>query len=286
MASASLDVRVDAAGAQLSSLRHRAYGELLWGAEPIWPQHAPNLFPIVGQLADDTLLHRGERYPMGRHGFARKREFRWIERKADACALALEDDADTRKQYPFAFRFEIRYAVTAEALDVTYSVFNTGRETLPASVGAHPAFRWPLVEGNAKERYTLDFSQPEPGPVRRLQSGLLEAREYASPIQGRSLHLSDSLFEADALIWLDPVSTSVRYAASDATPGAPAIEVSWQGFRDLGVWSKPGAAFLCIEPWYGYASPIDFTGDFDTKPGLLHIPPGQSDTLGIRVSVK
>jgi len=285
MTSETLDVRVAAAGAQLVSLRHRAYGELLWGAEPIWPQHAPNLFPIVGQLASDTLRYRGKRYPMGRHGFARKRDFRFVQRNDVECVMALEDDSDTLEQFPFPFRFEIRYAVSAEALGVTYSVSNTGRETLPASVGAHPAFRWPLVEGTPKDRHTLEFSKPEPGPVRRLRRGLLEAREYASPVEGRTLHLSEALFDADALIWLDPAGTSVRYTASDAKLSAPAIEVSWQGFRDLGVWSKPGAAFLCIEPWYGYASPLDFTGDFDTKPGLLHIAPGQSRMLTMRIAV-
>jgi hypothetical protein len=78
------------------------------------------------------------------------------------------------------------------------------------------------------------------------------------------------------------VSRSVRYAA----PGAPTIEVSWEGFRDLGIWSKPQAAagdFLCIEPWYGTASPAGFAGDFRTKPGLMLIPPGDRRVLLYRV---
>ena len=152
---------------------------------------------------------------------------------------------------------------------------------LPVSVGAHPAFRWPLADGVEKEEHTLEFSDAEPTPVRRLQDGLLQTRDYETPIAGRTLRLGDSLFTDDALILDRLSSSSVRYTA----PGAPTLEVSWDGFRELGLWSKPGAAFLCIEPWYGYASPVGFEGDFDTKPGLLHIQPGLSATLEMRIRI-
>ena len=281
MASDSLSVTVAATGAELSSLRHRDYGEMLWQAEPIWPQHAPNLFPIVGQLPDDTLLHDGKRYTLKRHGFARRSEFTWRERSADSCALVLEDSAETRRAYPFAFRFTISYTVVDALLRVEYAVTNTGPVTLPAAVGAHPAFRWPLAAGIAKDRHTLEFSDPEPSPVRRLQDGLLQSRDFESPIDGRTLQLNEALFAPDAVILDRLASTSVRYSA----PGAPTIEVSWDGFRELGLWSKGNGAFLCIEPWYGYASPVGFEGDFETKPGLLHIAPGHTETLGLLIRI-
>ena len=52
------------------------------------------------------------------------------------------------------------------------------------------------------------------------------------------------------------------------------MEISWERFRELGVWSKPGGApFLCIEPWRGFASPADFDGEFSDKPGVMQIAP-------------
>ena len=73
-----------------------------------------------------------------------------------------------------------------------------------------------------------------------------------------------------------PASHSVRFAAQRG----PSIEVSWEGFRELGIWSKPkGAAFICIEPWHGFASPADFDGEFNDKPGLMHIARGESRIL-------
>jgi hypothetical protein len=59
--------------------------------------------------------------------------------------------------------------------------------------------------------------------------------------------------------------------------------VAWEGFRELGIWMRPGGDFLCIEPWYGTASPADFGGEFHDKPGLMLIPPGDRRVLTMRV---
>ena len=89
-------------GAELTALRLRGR-DLLWDAGPLWPRHAPLLFPVVGALAGDTLRHRGAAYPMPKHGFARDRAFDWQGWSETACALALRDDDRTRAAYPFPF---------------------------------------------------------------------------------------------------------------------------------------------------------------------------------------
>ena len=66
------------------------------------------------------------------------------------------------------------------------------------------------------------------------------------------------------------------------------IEVSWEGFEQLGVWTRMTGAtgcadFLCIEPWHGTASPADFAGEFRDKPGLMLIPPGDRRVLTMRI---
>jgi galactose mutarotase-like enzyme len=96
------------------------------------------------------------------------------------------------------------------------------------------------------------------------------------------LPLAEGLFADDAII-LDAVnSRAVRYEGG----AGPSIEMAWDGFRELGVWSKPeGAPFVCIEPWRGFASPADFDGAFTDKPGLMHIAPGSAETLRLRITV-
>ncbi|MET3592710.1 MULTISPECIES: aldose 1-epimerase family protein [Mesorhizobium] len=269
-------------GAELVSLRDAEGTELLWQAGPAWRRHSPVLFPIVGRLKGDQLRHRGQNYPMTQHGFARDRRFDWAEQGPSSCTLVLTDDADSRIHYPFAFRLAISYSLEPRQLGVTFEVGNTGDEVLPASIGAHPAFNWPLLPELPKEAYRLTFADNEPAPIRRLKDGLMLPQPQPTPIEGKTLTLSERLFDDDAVILDRPASASVRYAAEHG----PAIEMSWQGFNELGVWSKPGGApFLCIEPWHGVASPVDFDGEFAEKPGVMLIEPGAKRTLTYRIAI-
>jgi len=279
MSNGTLSAMVKSDGAELCSLRDTAGDEMLWQAASIWPRHAPVLFPIVGRLKNDTLRHDGKAYRLTQHGFARDKRFAWLNRSATACRLVLHEDGETRAVYPFAFRLEIAFALDDDAIEQSFMVTNPGRGVLPASLGAHPGFAWPLVDGVDKTAHVLEFAETETAPVWRLADGLLQARAEPTPVAGSTLALDPALFEADALILPSPASRSVRYTA----PGAPAIEVAWEGFSDLGLWSRTGADFLCIEPWHGTASPTDFDGEFLDKPGLMLIPPGERRTLSMRI---
>jgi len=281
--SSGIEATIKAQGAELCSLKDAQGNELIWQAGTAWPRHAPLLFPIVGRLKNDQLRHQGATYPMTQHGFARDQLFDWGERDAAACSLTLRDSAVTRAHYPFAFRLAVTYRLQAADLDVTLAITNTGDEMLPASIGAHPAFNWPLVEGVAKESYRLTFSDQEPAPIRRLKDGLMRAKSQPSPIRGKTLALSERLFDDDAIILDRLASRTVGLAANRG----PSLDVSWIGFRELGIWSKPGGApFLCIEPWRGFASPSDFDGEFADKPGIMQITPGASQVLNYRLGIR
>lgn len=282
--SSTVTATIKAQGAELCSLKDGDGTEFVWQAGPEWPRHAPLLFPIVGRLANDELRHRGKAYRMTQHGFARDSRFAWGAREESRCTLVLEGSETTRALYPFAFRLTAGYALDESGLDLTLTIANTGTETLPASVGGHPAFNWPLQPGEVKESYALTFANTESSPVRRLDGGLLRAATEPSPVEETVLPLSESLFADDAIIFDRIESKSVRYAARQAT--GPWLKMSWRGFRELGVWSKPsGAPFLCIEPWRGYASPASFDGEFSDKPGLMHIAPGAEEQLSFRIEV-
>lgn len=283
--SGSLTATVKAHGAELCSLKDGGV-EFLWQAGPQWPRHAPLLFPIVGRLANDELRHRGKTYRMTQHGFARDSRFAWAERGESRCTLVLDDNETTRELYPFPFRLTAAYALDESGLDLTFTIANTGKETLPASIGGHPAFNWPLQPGAAKQDYALTFERAEPSPVRRLDAGLLRPAAEPSPVEGDALALTESLFVDDAIIFDRIDSHSVRYARGQGASTGPWLKMSWRGFRELGVWSKPsGAPFLCIEPWRGHASPAGFQGEFTDKPGLMHIAAGAEEQLSFRIEV-
>ena len=282
MASGMLRASIARRGAELTQLGGAGGSEVLWqGSEP-WPRHAPNLFPIVGMLAGDTLRHAGKAYRVTQHGFARDRDFTWLEATPTSARLELRDDVATRAVYPFAFRFEIAYAIAGNELEITFTVENPGAATLPASFGAHPAFRWPLLPGIAKTDHVLTFGADEPAPIRRARGGFLAPERHPTPIRDRRLPLSDDLFTVSAIVMDAPASAWVRYAA----PGAPAVTVSWDsGFPNLGIWARPDAALICIEPWHGMASPDGWDGDFVDKPGIMRIPPGERRRAVHRIAI-
>ena len=268
-------------GAELQALRLGAT-DLLWNAAPLWPRHAPLLFPIVGGLKGDVLHHEGATYPMPKHGFARDRDFTWVLRSASSCTLELRDDAQTQAAYPFPFRLRVSFELDKAGLRMDIALHNPGPDPLPASLGLHPAFCWPLVPGLPKASHQLRFQENEPGPLRRLDAkGLLAPNAHPTPIRDRVLPLSEALFKDDALIFLEPRSRGLRFEAE----GAPSLDLRWEGFPHLGIWTKPDptSSFLCIEPWEGHASPSDWDGAFSEKPGSFILPPRGTRTWQLAI---
>jgi len=283
ISSDELRVSVKRRGAELCRLRTGAGLDLLWDGDPaFWSGQAPVLFPVVGALEGGLLRHQGQAYPMPRHGFARERDFRMVMLSAHACRFRLEDDPGTRASYPFPFRLDIGFALLEAELTVEYELHNPGDHDLPASFGAHPAFRWPLLPGQDRTAHRLEFEKREADLLPGVSpGGLLTGPVRPSPLKGRILALQDSLFTEDALVFNPVQSRALRYSG----PGAPTLQVGWDGFPDLGVWSKPGAGFVCIEPWRGHASPVGFDGEFTDKPGVFLVRPGAAATARYTVRV-
>ena len=274
---------IASAGAELQSL---CLGGLdwLWSAGPLWPRHAPLLFPVVGGLQNNLLRHHGQTYPMPKHGFARDLAFTWTDRAATTCTLELRDSLATRVAYPFSFRLTVAYQLMGSGLRMTLHLHNPAETPLPSSLGLHPAFRWPLEAKIPKAAHRLVFEQDEPAAHRRLDAlGLLAPERHPTPIQGRVLALSEDLFTEDALLFLEPRSQGLRFEAE----GGPGLSLHWEGFPHLGVWAKPdpGPSFLCIEPWEGYASPADWDGEFREKPGSFLLAPGATRHWALRIGL-
>lgn len=281
--SPELHVEVNPLGAQLSVLRDRNGSDLLWNGDPaVWNGRAPLLFPIVGELANGRYCVGGESYHLSRHGFARGRLFQVIAATADTATFRLQADESTLPIYPFRFELDVRFAVSGAALSITSSVRNLGNADLPASLGYHPAFRWPLPYGQERAAHFIEFASDEPAPIRRLNAaGLLTREPRPTPVAERRLVLEDSLFQNDALIFDQIQSRSVSYGAASG----PRIRVSYPQMPYLGIWTKPGAPFICVEPWHGMADPEGFAGEFATKPGVFIVPPGTARALEMTITL-
>jgi galactose mutarotase-like enzyme len=284
LSSTELHAEVNPLGAQLSILRDRNGYDLLWnGDAAVWNGRAPLLFPIVGELANGRYRVGGATYRLARHGFARGKLFEVVATTVDAALFRLQADESTLPIYPFRFELDVRFAVSGATLSITTSVRNMGSESMPASFGYHPALRWPLPYGQERAGHFIEFAGPEPAPIRRLSAaGLLTPQPYPTPVSGRRLVLEDSLFQNDAVIFDQIRSRSVSYGAASG----PRIQVSYPDMPSLGVWTKPGAHFICIEPWHGMADPEGFSGELAAKPGVFTLAPGAVRSLEMSITLQ
>jgi galactose mutarotase-like enzyme len=282
IASETIRATLSPLGAEMVRLQS-ASRDLQWDGDPaVWNGRAPLLFPIIGALAGGRYRLGGETFALPRHGFARRSAFALVAHDAAQVRFRLVADEATRAVYPFAFVLDVAYAVEGAALAITATVANDGEGPMPASFGFHPAFRWPLPFRQGRADHAIRFDHDEPAKIRRLDAdGCLLPKAFPSPVVGRMLTLRDALFVDDAVIFDQPVSRRVVYGA----PGAPAIAVSFPAMPQLGIWSKPGAGFVCIEPWQGYADPAGFAGTLFEKPGVVTISPGGSHSFGMRIEL-
>ena len=277
----ALSAQIAAAGAELQRLQDRDGSDLLWKGDPaVWAGRAPLLFPLVGETKDKKIKVDGQIFDIPRHGFARTSRFTLVTAEKAHCIWRLEASEATRRQYPFEFRLDVIYRIEGGALHVTAEVTNRGDRAMPASFGFHPALRWPLPSGAPRKAHEVVFERDEPAQVRRLANNLLSPILHPTPVQDRRLALHDELSRADALIFDRLESRSLVYGA----PGHRSLRVSFPGMPHLGIWTKPGAGYVCIEPWQGYASPDSFDGELKDKPGMVSIGPGATKRFEMSIA--
>jgi len=283
IASAGLSAQIDPLGAQLHALRDADGRDLQWAGNPaVWSGRAPILFPIVGMLVDGRYRLQGKTYHLGKHGFARHKWFEVIETEASAAVFRLRADDETRLSYPFEFELDIRFKIEGAALALEATIRNLGDLPMPASFGFHPAFQWPLPYGAARSEHRIQFAQEETAPIRRMDSrGLLQRQSQPTPVVGDTLVLRDELFAADALMFDRLDSQTLRYGPAVGR----ALRVGFPATPYLGLWTKPGADFIAIEPWHGINDTEGFDGDLWDKPGIFAVEPGESRVLTASVTL-
>lgn len=283
IASNGFTAAINPFGAELTHLRDSQRRELMSDADPkFWAHTAPILFPVIGVTNGGVVRVDGEEYPMPKHGFARDSTFDLVRHERDRAVFRLADSAETRAHYPFAFRLEIDFSLYGTKLTVEARIANRGERPMPAQFGFHPALAWPLPFGEPRAEHRITFDADEPERLLRIApDGMIAPERRDSPLDGRTLHLRDQLFTDDALVW-DPVhSDKVRYGA----PEGPAVEIAFPDTPRLGVWTKPGAGFVCIEPWHGLADPEGFGGELRDKPGVFEVAPGAEKRISMSVTL-
>lgn len=271
IAGPALAAEIASRGAELQRLRDGRGRDLLWhGDAAWWTGRSPILFPIVGRLPDDRIAIDGNVYSMPQHGLARVSDFICSASSAASCTFELASSPATKAAYPFDFVLRLHYEIAGNALQTKATVENRSRAPMPFSLGFHPALVWPLPSSAGRGGHTITFEKAETAPIFRTHDGLTRAASEPSPVQDRTLHLDDRLFDDGVMIFDRLASRSLVLAGR----GGPSIRVSYDTLPHLGIWSKPGAPFVCIEPWQGFATPAGYQGELRDKPGVVNLAPG------------
>lgn len=284
IASDDLTASINPLGAELWSLKDVAGRELMTDADPRWwTGHAPLLFPFVGRSRGDVYRLDGHEFPMSQHGFARGMDFTQVEHRPETVTFRLEADASTRRVYPFDFRLDMQFALAGGTLMMTARVMNRGEADMPFSFGFHPAFAWPLPFGGMAQEHRVEFEKDEPAPIRKVgdEPGLIARQSVPSPVQGNVLNPSHAMFEGDALIWDRLESHSLLWGV----PGQTRLKIDFPDTPWLGLWQKPGARYLCVEPWAGMADLVGFHGDVWDKQGIMRLLPGDERRFRMDVTM-
>lgn len=280
----NLEITVKHTGAELSGIRDSAGTEYMWQGNPdIWSGQAPVLFPVVGKLNNNTYIYDGQTYRMGLHGFARNNEFKKSGDSDEHLSFTLEDSEKTRGMYPFKFNLNVLFRLSAETLEVTYEVINRDKKVMPFSIGAHPAFAFSWGEDDRLEDYYIQFNKKENAGIYKLDENFLLSEQPSATIANTDiLRITKEIFDEDALIFKELESDT---ATLRSDRHSRKVQVEFPGFPHLGIWAKPSAPYVCIEPWHGHADPSGYSGDIMEKPGIIKLQPGKQFSCRHRIKV-
>lgn len=263
----ALTVVISSRGAELQSIRDSQGFERMWQGDPAyWTGRAPILFPVAGGLRDNCYTMDGERYEMPKHGFVRQREWQ-VEEAGERSATFLM--RDKHPGFPFDYELRAIFAVDGSSLSVTYRVTNCDSRAFWFGLGAHEAYATP----GGLESYSIEFEQPERLDDYVLEGNLIGRTPRLMGENVKVFPMKTEYFAVDALVFPTLRSRSVTLSS---TQHDRRIRVDYPEHSVLMLWTKPGAEYLCIEPWINAPDFTDSDMQIEHKPGCIRLKPGET----------
>lgn len=248
-------------GAEIRRLTVNGEERFYDGNPEFWTGVAPVLFPICGGLKNGIYTHNGNTYEMPKHGFAKKSIFEVEESCGTKATFLLKSNQDTLAVFPWEFEFRIKYSLHGSSLKVGYEVKNLSDNTMYMSLGSHEAYACP--EG--VEDYDVIFEKKETLKAFKLDGADLTRNYDIVLYESDTLPLYNKYFEIDGLILTDIKS---RFVTLRNRKNGKSVSVEFPGCDYLLLWTKPGAPYLCIEPWAGIPSFPDEGSEISEKEGI------------------
>ena len=250
--------------------------EYIWQKDrAVWTGSSPLLFPIVGKLKNDVYTLNGTSYHLEKHGFARKARFEMEYQGAQQMTFLLRDSEATRAVFPFPFELRVHYALIENGFVMEHRVKNTGDSTMYFSIGAHPGFQCAMGD-----QIVLD--EAETASAYRLNADFLRGPE-TEPVfdHARELAITPEIFARDALIFDGLKSRGATLVRQNGR----GVHVDFGGAPCLGLWAKPGAPYVCVEPWYGIDDAWNADGELSRKERILALAAGGEFVFPVTITL-
>lgn len=221
----------------------------------------PVLFPLCGNLPNDTYNVDGQDIKIKQHGFAR--ELAWKATKqsdVDKASLTVElgSNDQTKLVYPFDFHLAFTYQLQGDTLEIHQEYQNLSSTPMPFSSGFHPYF----LCGN-KNQIEADI------PSINYQDN--RTKENVA-FDGKFNFDQD---EIDAVFG----NLSSRSTAIIDNDRKLKIALNYDDFYTyLVFWTVKGKDFYCLEPWSATRNALN------TKEHLTVLAPNSSCTSVVKIT--
>jgi len=223
----------------------------------------PILFPICGNLPNNTYTYKGEQYTLKQHGFAR--DLPWevtnqVTNDIVALTLVLNSNDQTRAVYPFDFQVAFTYQLKGNTLEIQQRYTNHSTEPMPFSTGLHPYFF-------TSDKTKLEFEIP--------------ASQYQDQIT-KEVHPFSGTFDLSR-DEIDVAFRQVNGSSASVTDTGRRLKVilSYSDlYSTLVFWTVKGKDYYCLEPWSAPRNALN-TGDH-----LTQLAPGASYEASVTLAVR
>lgn len=222
----------------------------------------PILFPICGNLPDNTYTYQGQSYTLKQHGFARDLPWEVTDRVTQdgaSLTLVLNSNDQTRAVYPFDFQLIFTYRLQGNSLEIHQRYANHSAEAMPFSTGLHPYFQ-------VSDKTQLQFEIP--------------SNQFQNQ-RDKSVQSFSGQFDFD----LDEIDASFRELSSQSAAVADLgqqtrLKLDYGPiYSTLVFWTVKGKDFYCLEPWSAPRNALN-TGD-----RLTHLASGETLESFMRLTV-
>lgn len=275
-----LTVQISDNGAELMSVVKDGIEYICQGDPAYWSGRAYNLFPTCGRMYEGKYTYKGAIYDLKIHGIVRYSMCKVYEHSDTRIVFILESNDETRKIYPFEFKYFAEFILDGNKLTTKYTAVNTGNTDMYANFGGHPGFNVPLDNGNFDDYY-LEFSEKcEPRKMIFANSTTVPF-----PIRdNKFIDLKHSLFDNDSF-FLVGAADAVTLKSDKSSRS---VRVNYPDMKYIGVWHAPktDAPYVCIEPWCGSPARAGAYADLEAMQDMLRFKPNEEKSVSFDIIIK